>query len=60
WLVYWITERSGGELAFDTHRNGNVVTLTVPSARGEATSEPADPVNRLRIERGRRDGIAPE
>ncbi|SMO33470.1 PAS domain S-box protein [Halorubrum cibi] len=60
WLVYWIAERSGGELAFDTHRNGNVVTLTVPSARGEATSEPADPVNRLRIERGRRDGIAPE
>ena len=32
WLVYWIVDRSGGDLEFDTHENGNVVTIAVPSA----------------------------
>lgn len=36
WLVYWVASRSGGDLSFDTHPNGNVVTLTVPSA-GQGT-----------------------
>ncbi|WP_066412472.1 PAS domain-containing sensor histidine kinase [Halorubrum aethiopicum] len=36
WLVYWIAERSGGSLAFDTHPNGNVVTLCLPGARETA------------------------
>ena len=40
WLVYWTAERSGGDLSFDTHSNGNVVTLTVPSARQGAIDEP--------------------
>ena len=31
WLVYWIVDRSGGDLEFNTHENGNVVTITVPS-----------------------------
>ncbi|MFC5277457.1 PAS domain-containing protein [Halorubrum rubrum] len=41
WLVYWIAERSGGHLEFDTHSNGNVVTIAVPSAR-ETASENVD------------------
>ena len=36
WLVYWIAERSKGRLDFDTHPNGNVVTVTVPRAHDAA------------------------
>ena len=37
WLVYWIVDRSGGDLTFDTHDDGNVVTIAVPRAdRDEA------------------------
>ncbi|WP_418284068.1 PAS domain-containing sensor histidine kinase [Halorubrum sp. DTA46] len=32
WLVYWIADRSGGNVTFGTHADGNVVTLSVPSA----------------------------
>lgn len=52
WLVYWIADRSGGELTFDTHENGNVVTVTVPNAECETAldapreSTPAERSNR--------------
>ena len=39
WLVYWVANRSGGDLTFDTHDGGNIVTLTVPNARADATDE---------------------
>jgi len=39
WLVYWVANRSGGDLSFDTHANGNVVTLTVPNAGPEASED---------------------
>lgn len=39
WLVYWIADRSGGDLAFDTHENGNVVTITVPNAACETVPD---------------------
>ena len=39
WLVYWVANRSGGDLSFDTHANGNVVTLIVPSVGREASEE---------------------
>jgi len=39
WLVYWIVDRSGGDLDFDTHENGNIVTVTVPSATCDGTPE---------------------
>ena len=32
WLVYWIADRSGGDLAFDAGADGNEVTITVPDA----------------------------
>ncbi|TKX79809.1 PAS domain-containing protein [Halorubrum sp. SD626R] len=35
WLVYWVANRSGGDLSFDTHADGNVVTLSVPSTGRE-------------------------
>lgn len=50
WLVYWVADRSGGDLAFDTHDDGNVVTLTVPNAEYET---PIDP-DRTHKERRRR------
>lgn len=40
WLVYWVANRSGGDLSFDTHPNGNVVTLSVPNAAREAGEDP--------------------
>ena len=39
WLVYWIADRSGGDLAFDTHENGNVVTITIPNAACETVPD---------------------
>ena len=39
WLVYWVANRSGGDLTFDTHADGNVVTLSVPSANADGTEE---------------------
>jgi PAS domain S-box-containing protein len=35
WLVYWVANRSGGDLSFNTHADGNVVTISVPSAGEE-------------------------
>lgn len=32
WLVYWVADRSGGRLTFDSHEDGNVVRLSVPVA----------------------------
>ncbi|TKX54285.1 PAS domain S-box protein [Halorubrum sp. SP3] len=32
WLVYWIADRSGGDLAFDAGPDGNEVTISVPDA----------------------------
>ncbi|WP_123619736.1 PAS domain-containing protein [Halorubrum sp. CSM-61] len=49
WLVYWVANRSGGDLTFDTHADGNVVTLSVPNAKCDATdggSLGATPSNR--------------
>ncbi|KDS91264.1 PAS/PAC sensor protein [Halorubrum saccharovorum] len=69
WLVYWVANRSGGDLTFDTHGDGNLVTLSVPNARTGATdgdSREASPSNRPRtaaVERSetrmRTDGSAP-
>lgn len=39
WLVYWVANRSGGDLTFDTHADGNVVTLTVPNATADANPD---------------------
>jgi PAS domain S-box-containing protein len=39
WLVYWVANRSGGGVTFDTHADGNVVTLSVPNAKCDATDE---------------------
>ena len=36
WLVYWVAKRSGGDLSFDTHPDGNVVTLAVPNGGRDA------------------------
>ena len=49
WLVYWIVDRSGGDLEFDTHENGNVVTISVPSADCDAETRPSE--SRTRPER---------
>ena len=49
WLVYWVANRSGGDLTFDTHADGNVVTVTVPNAKCDAIDEGslgASPSNR--------------
>lgn len=69
WLVYWVANRSGGDLSFDTHSDGNVVTLSVPNAKTGATGEEPEgssPSNRPRTAasersdaRIRTDGIAP-
>ena len=32
WLVYWIADRSGGDLTFDADADGNEVTISVPDA----------------------------
>ena len=42
WLAYWVTDRSGGDLSFDTHGNGNVVTVRVPNDCSETRSSPDD------------------
>ncbi|EMA61366.1 PAS domain S-box protein [Halorubrum lipolyticum] len=39
WLVYWVANRSGGDLTFDTHADGNVVTLTVPNAKTDPSDD---------------------
>ncbi|WP_281196037.1 PAS domain S-box protein [Halorubrum sp. F4] len=66
WQVYWIADRSGGELGFDTHPNGNVVSLSLPRASaaalddattaGAAADGSGSPSGHERDE----DGIAPE
>ena len=57
WLVYWVANRSGGGLSFDTHPNGNVVTLSVPTAGREAGEDAlAAPPARPRTEAGRANG----
>jgi len=43
WLVYWVANRSGGDLTFDTHADGNVVTLSVPNAKcGTINEDPRE------------------
>jgi len=37
WLVYWIADRSGGDLTFDSGPDGNAVTISVPDADCEST-----------------------
>ncbi|GAA0547175.1 PAS domain-containing protein [Halorubrum ejinorense] len=37
WLVYWIADRSGGDLTFDADADGNEVTLSVPDADSDST-----------------------
>ena len=37
WLVYWIADRSGGDLTFDADGDGNEVTLSVPDADSDST-----------------------
>ena len=56
WLVYWVANRSGGNLSFDTHPNGNVVTLSVPTASREAAEGLSAPPARPRTAVGRANG----
>ncbi|ELZ58515.1 MULTISPECIES: PAS domain-containing sensor histidine kinase [Halorubrum] len=42
WLVYWIADRSGGDLRFDTGVDGNEVTISVPDADRDPASTTAD------------------
>lgn len=42
WLVYWTVDRSGGTLTFDTHENGNVVTIAVPNADCDTATAPSE------------------
>ena len=42
WLVYWIADRSGGDLTFDTGADGNEVTICVPDADCEPSFPAAD------------------
>ena len=42
WLVYWIADRSGGDLAFDAGADGNEVTISVPDADCDHVATPAD------------------
>ncbi|WP_283403139.1 PAS domain S-box protein [Halorubrum sp. DM2] len=42
WLVYWIADRSGGDLRFDAGTDGNEVTICVPDADREPSSAAAD------------------
>ncbi|MDB2245165.1 PAS domain-containing sensor histidine kinase [Halorubrum ezzemoulense] len=47
WLVYWIADRSGGDLAFDAGADGNEVTICVPDADcdpGDSTVDRTHPV----------------
>ncbi|RLM76412.1 PAS domain S-box protein [Halorubrum sp. Atlit-26R] len=58
WLVYWIADRSGGDLAFDAGADGNEVTISVPDAD---PSSPADdrgppPVSEVRPAAAEPDG----
>jgi len=43
WLVYWIADRSGGDITFDTHEGGNVVTLSLQNADCDDAEDAADP-----------------
>ncbi|WP_049984514.1 PAS domain-containing protein [Halorubrum sp. BV1] len=43
WLVYWIADRSGGDITFDTHEGGNVVTLSLPNADCDDAEDAVDP-----------------
>ena len=52
WLVYWIADRSGGELTFDADGEGNEVTISVP----DADCNPGPPAGR----RGSSQGAAVE
>jgi PAS domain S-box-containing protein len=48
WLVYWIADRSGGDLTFDAHGDGNEVTISVP----DADCNPGPPAGRRGSSRG--------
>jgi PAS domain S-box-containing protein len=56
WLVYWVADRSGGRLSFDTHEAGNVVTISVPATREPLATN--DPVESLDDGGGATDGGA--
>ena len=60
WLVYWVVNRSGGRLSFDTHEAGNVVTLSVPATcEPPATSGPVESLDDGKpTDRGATDGSA--
>jgi PAS domain S-box-containing protein len=65
WLVYWVANRSGGSLTFDTHSDGNVVTFAVPNAGRDAELTAANPSTRprtvaTRASGGDDEGIDPE
>jgi len=59
WLVYWVAKRSGGDLSFDTHPDGNVVTLAVPNggrAESDAEHPATEPPDRPRTAANRANG----
>jgi hypothetical protein len=62
WLVYWIADRSGGDLAFDAGADGNEVTISVPDADGDPSFPAADrgppPVSEVRSAAAEPDGGA--
>ncbi|WP_049902324.1 PAS domain-containing sensor histidine kinase [Halorubrum distributum] len=62
WLVYWIADRSGGDLAFDAGADGNEVTISVPDADGDPSFPAADrgppPVSEVRPAAAEPDGGA--
>ncbi|ELZ43768.1 PAS/PAC sensor protein [Halorubrum californiense DSM 19288] len=62
WLVYWIADRSGGDLAFDAGSDGNEVTISVPDADCDPSFSAADrgppPVSDVRPAPAEPDGGA--
>ncbi|GAB6878720.1 hypothetical protein JCM17823_09940 [Halorubrum gandharaense] len=45
WLVYWAVDRSDGDLSFDTHPDGNVVTVSLPAVGDDDEPLDVDPVS---------------
>ena len=56
WLVYWIADRSGGDLTFDADGDGNEVTISVP----DADCNPGPAAGRRDSSRGAADPTAAE
>ena len=42
WLVYWIADRSGGDLSFDASPDGNEVTVSVPDVDSQPSAPAGD------------------